>query len=46
MAKINLKTKKISKIVEKPKKYISNQAITGLYFFDNNVVKIAKKTVL
>ena len=43
VAKINLKTKKISKIVEKPKKYISNQAITGLYFFDNNVVKIAKK---
>ena len=43
VAKINLKTKKILKIVEKPKKYISNQAITGLYFFDNNVVKIAKK---
>ena len=43
VAKINLKTKKISKIVEKPKKYISNQAITGLYFFDNSVVKIAKK---
>ena len=43
VAKINLKTKKILKIVEKPKKYISNQAITGLYFFDNSVVKIAKK---
>jgi len=34
---------KIEKIVEKPKKFISNYAITGLYFFDNKVVDYAKK---
>ena len=33
---------KIEKIVEKPKKFTSNYAITGLYFFDNNVTKYAK----
>ena len=33
----------IIKIKEKPKKFISSNAITGLYFFDNNVVKFAKK---
>ena len=41
VAKVN-KRNKILKIVEKPKKYISNLAVTGLYFFDNNVVKYAK----
>ena len=34
---------KIKKIVEKPKKFISNYAITGLYFFDNKVVNYAKQ---
>ena len=34
---------KIKKIVEKPKTFISNYAITGLYFFDNKVVNYAKK---
>ena len=34
---------KIKKIIEKPKKFISNYAITGLYFFDNKVVNYAKK---
>ena len=43
VAKINEKNKKILNIVEKPKKFISNKAITGLYFFDNDVVKYAKK---
>ena len=43
VAKLNPKSKKIIKIVEKPKKFLSNNAITGLYFFDNNVVKYAKK---
>ena len=34
---------KIIEIIEKPKKFISNYAITGLYFFDNKVVNYAKK---
>ena len=42
VAKINNQNK-ITKIKEKPKKFFSNLAITGLYFFDNNVVKYAKK---
>ena len=42
VAKIN-KYNKIVSIKEKPKKYLSDLAITGLYFFDNNVVKYAKK---
>jgi len=42
VAKVN-KNKKIIKITEKPKKYLSNLAITGLYFFDNNVIKLSKK---
>jgi len=37
-----IKKNKITNIVEKPKKFISSQAITGLYFFDNDVIKIAK----
>ena len=37
-----IKNKKISKIVEKPKKFVSSLAITGLYFFDNKVVKYSK----
>ena len=42
VAKINKKNKIIN-IKEKPKKFLSDLAITGLYFFDNNVVKYAKK---
>jgi len=42
VAKIN-KNNKILKIKEKPKKFISDLAITGLYFFDNNVIKYSKK---
>mgnify|MGYP005991672693 CR=1 FL=1 len=42
VAKIN-KKKKIIAIKEKPKKFLSDLAITGLYFFDNNVIKYAKK---
>ena len=42
VAKIN-NLKKITSIKEKPKKFISDFAITGLYFFDNKVVKYAKQ---
>ena len=38
-----VKNNKIIIIKEKPKKYISDLAITGLYFFDNKVVEFAKK---
>ena len=41
VVKINSKNK-ILKIIEKPKKYLSNLAITGLYFFDNNVIKYTR----
>ena len=41
VAKVN-KDNKIIQIKEKPKKFISSYAITGLYFFDNKVVKYAK----
>jgi glucose-1-phosphate thymidylyltransferase len=43
VAKINKKNKKIINLVEKPKKFISNYAITGIYFFDSKVVEYAKK---
>jgi glucose-1-phosphate thymidylyltransferase len=43
VAKINKKNKKIINLVEKPKKFISNYAITGIYFFDKKVVEYAKK---
>ena len=42
VAKIN-KNNKIISIKEKPKKFLSDLAITGLYFFDNNVIKYSKK---
>ena len=42
VAKVNNKNKVIL-IKEKPRKYISDLAITGLYFFDNSVVKFAKE---
>ena len=42
VAKVDNKNK-IKTIKEKPKKFISDLAITGLYFFDNKVVQFAKK---
>ncbi len=42
VAKIGSKNK-IIMIKEKPKKYLSDLAITGLYFFDNKVIEYAKK---
>ena len=41
VASINNKNK-VVKIIEKPKKFVSNLAITGLYFFDNKVVEHSK----
>ena len=38
-----VKGNKILAIKEKPKKFLSDLAITGLYFFDNKVVKYAAK---
>ena len=40
---VELKNNKIISIKEKPKKTNSNLAITGLYFFDKNVVALSKK---
>ncbi len=37
-----IKKNKIISIKEKPKKFFSNYAITGLYFFDKNVTKYSK----
>ena len=42
VAKVN-NSNKIMKIIEKPKKYFSDLAITGLYFFDNKVIEYSKK---
>ena len=42
VAKVNYKTNKIKNLKEKPKKFISKEAVTGLYFFDNKVVQYAK----
>ena len=42
IAKID-KYQKIVKIKEKPRKFFSDLAITGLYFFDNKVVNYSKK---
>jgi glucose-1-phosphate thymidylyltransferase len=42
VAKINSK-KKVTQIKEKPKNYFSKLAITGLYFFDDNVTEYSKR---
>ena len=42
VATIN-KKKQVTKLIEKPKKSKSNLAVTGLYFFDNDVIKFTKK---
>jgi len=34
---------KATKIIEKPKNPISNYAVTGIYFYDSNVVDVAKE---
>ena len=40
---IEIKNKKIFSIIEKPKKPMSDVAITGLYFFDKNLIKFSKQ---
>ena len=37
------KYQKVVNLVEKPKKTLSNFAVTGLYFFDNKVIELTKK---
>ena len=37
------KYQKVINLVEKPKKTLSNFAVTGLYFFDNKVIDLTKK---
>lgn len=40
---VNFKNNKIHSIVEKPKKKISNFAVTGIYFYENYIFKYLKK---
>ncbi len=40
---LEMKKNKIFSIVEKPKSSKSKKAITGIYFFDTNILKFAKK---
>ena len=42
VAKVD-KNNKITHIKEKPKKFLSDQAITGLYFFDKDAPKLVKR---
>ena len=42
IAKLDEKNKKIKILKEKPKKFLSDQAVTGLYFFDNKVIEYSK----
>ncbi len=43
VAYFDKENKILKKIVEKPKKPKSNFAVTGLYFYENDIVKLAKK---
>jgi glucose-1-phosphate thymidylyltransferase len=40
---VKYKNGKLYKIIEKPKKFISNDIVTGLYVYENNVIKICEK---
>jgi len=41
-AVVQFEENKIKQIIEKPKEFISNYAIPGLYFFDNKVINYSK----
>ena len=38
-----IKNNELINIYEKPKKFISNDVVTGLYVYQNNVIKICEK---
>ena len=38
-----LKNRKVVSLIEKPEKFVSDLAVTGLYFFDNKVIEYTKK---
>ena len=38
-----LRNNKVVSLIEKPKKFLSDLAVTGLYFFDNKVIEYTKK---
>lgn len=40
-----LKEGRIQNIVEKPEKYISSFAVTGIYFYDNNLFKVIREII-
>jgi len=40
---LKFKNNKVVDIIEKPLTKVSNQAVTGLYFYNKNVIKYAKK---
>jgi glucose-1-phosphate thymidylyltransferase len=40
---VQFKKGKPIKIIEKPKKFISNKVVTGLYFYKNDILKIINK---
>ena len=40
---LKFKNNKILDIIEKPITKVSNQAVTGLYFYNKDVIKYAKK---
>ena len=43
VAELNSNQSKILKLTEKPKKPKSNYIVTGLYFYDNSIIQVAKK---
>ena len=40
---LKFKNGKVNKIIEKPKSLVSKYAVTGIYFYNNSAIEIAKK---